>query len=133
MPASLPWIRWLFFASLLAFVYGASTRNSTRVTPEETIPSGLKRECRGELHIPFMSCKRYCRVRWIAFFPKYQREDLPDGTPCKRFLVLKGICKNGKCVKRSLASVTKRPGESFTPIIRTAEPTTTTLAPLSND
>uniref|UniRef100_A0A023G4N2 Putative secreted protein n=1 Tax=Amblyomma triste TaxID=251400 RepID=A0A023G4N2_AMBTT len=133
MPASLPWIRWLFFASLLAFVYGASDRNRTAVTTEEAAQPEEKRVCKGELRIPFMPCARYCRVSWIAFFPKYKRWNLPDGTSCKRFLLFRGVCKDGKCVKQKRPKVTKRPGESFTPIIRTAEPTTTTLAPLSND
>uniref|UniRef100_A0A023FTR6 Putative secreted mucin n=1 Tax=Amblyomma parvum TaxID=251391 RepID=A0A023FTR6_AMBPA len=132
MPASLPWIRWLFFAGLLALVYAARTANTTEKPTEATTRPKIK-QCKGELHIPFMPCRRYCRVRWIAFFPKYKREDLPDGTMCKRLLVFKGICQHGKCVKIKRAKVTKAPKRNYTDITRTAEPTTTTVAPLMND
>uniref|UniRef100_A0A6M2E755 Putative secreted mucin n=1 Tax=Amblyomma tuberculatum TaxID=48802 RepID=A0A6M2E755_9ACAR len=133
MPASLPWIRWLFFAGLLACVCAARAENTTEATTEETTEEKTRAVCKGELHIPFMPCRRYCRVSWIAFFPKYERENLPDGTNCKRFLLLKGICKKGKCVKIKHAKVTKPPRVNFTDITRTAEPSTTTMATVSND
>ncbi|XP_077507520.1 uncharacterized protein LOC144118455 [Amblyomma americanum] len=133
MPASLPWIRWLFFAGLLAFVCARRIGNTTNETTEEISGAKVNAACRGELHIPFMQCKRYCRVSWILFFPKYQREFLPDGTRCKRLLLFKGVCKQGKCVKEKRAKVTKAPKYNYTDITRTAEPSSTTLAPLSNE
>uniref|UniRef100_A0A023FFC6 Putative secreted mucin n=1 Tax=Amblyomma cajennense TaxID=34607 RepID=A0A023FFC6_AMBCJ len=132
MPAALPWIRWLFFAGLLAFVCARRIQNTTEetTTQETTLPK-VNAACKGELHIPFMPCRRYCRVSWIAFFPKYEREDLPDGTKCKRLLLFKGVCKHGKCVKKKRAKGTRAPRYNYTDITRTAEPSTTTMATLS--
>ncbi|KAH7956575.1 hypothetical protein HPB52_010675 [Rhipicephalus sanguineus] len=89
-------------------------------------------ECKGELYIPFKPCVRYCRVSWVLFVPKYQEQQVADGTQCRRLLILKGVCFHGRCVKPT-GPVTKAPQFNFTAIMMTAEPTTTTPAPLRLD
>ncbi|XP_037566444.1 uncharacterized protein LOC119446160 [Dermacentor silvarum] len=122
MPASFPWVKWLLFSCLLVVVYaGENTR----------MKDGS--ECKGELYIPFMPCKRFCRVKWILIVPHYKKIEVADGTPCKRRLILPGICSHGECVKKEEGKVTKAPVINFTDIMMTAEATTTTLAPLRED
>ncbi|XP_070390116.1 uncharacterized protein [Dermacentor albipictus] len=121
MPASLPWMKWLLFSCLMV-----------AVCTGEKIRMRDGKKCKGELYIPFKPCLRYCRVKWILFVPSYKQVEVEDGTPCKRLLVLKGICSHGKCVKPG-AKVTKAPVLNFTDIMMTAEPTTTTPAPLRED
>lgn len=121
MPASFHWIKWLLFGCLLAVVFAG-----------EKVQMKYNRECKGELYIPFRPCVRYCRVGWMLFLPKYKEQEVEDGTPCKRLLVLRGVCLNGKCVKPK-GKVTRPPRINFTEITMTAEATSTTPAPLILD
>uniref|UniRef100_A0A131YFB3 Basic tail secreted protein n=1 Tax=Rhipicephalus appendiculatus TaxID=34631 RepID=A0A131YFB3_RHIAP len=121
MPTSFPWVKLLLFSCLLVvFCAGEKVRMKNGV------------ECKGELYIPFKPCVRYCRVRWMLIVPKYQEQQVADGTKCRRLLILRGVCMNGRCVKPT-GAVTKPPRMNFTAIMMTAEATSTTPAPLRND
>uniref|UniRef100_A0A224Y473 Basic tail secreted protein n=1 Tax=Rhipicephalus zambeziensis TaxID=60191 RepID=A0A224Y473_9ACAR len=121
MPTSFPWVKSLLFSSLLVVICAGQ---------KVRMKNGA--ECKGELHIPFKPCVRYCRVAWLFFVPKYQEQQVADGTNCRRLLILKGICEHGRCVKLT-GKVTKAPKINFSPITMTAEPTSTTSAPLIVD
>uniref|UniRef100_L7MC54 Putative secreted peptide n=1 Tax=Rhipicephalus pulchellus TaxID=72859 RepID=L7MC54_RHIPC len=121
MPTSFPWVKLLLFSCLLVAVCGG-----------ERVKMKNGAECKGELYIPFKPCVRYCRVSWVLFVPKYQEQQVEDGTKCRRLLILKGVCMQGRCVKPR-RKVTKRPIMNFTAITMTAEPTSTTPSPLRHD
>ncbi|KAL3195825.1 hypothetical protein MRX96_015712 [Rhipicephalus microplus] len=120
MQESFPWVKLLLLSCLLAVVYA-----------REKVRMKNGAECKGELYIPFKPCVRYCRVSWVLFVPKYQEQQVADGTPCRRLLILRGVCQHGRCVK--LGKVTKAPKINFTAITMTAEPTSPTVAPLVAD
>uniref|UniRef100_A0A0K8RE03 Putative salivary kunitz domain protein n=1 Tax=Ixodes ricinus TaxID=34613 RepID=A0A0K8RE03_IXORI len=49
-------------------------------------------------------CRFKCQHGYwgLRSFPGFTVEDKPDGTPCWKFLgLIKGECKNGRCVKRT--------------------------------
>uniref|UniRef100_A0A224YC06 Basic tail secreted protein n=1 Tax=Rhipicephalus zambeziensis TaxID=60191 RepID=A0A224YC06_9ACAR len=62
MPTSFPWVKLLLFSCLLVVICAGQ---------KVRMKNGA--ECKGELHIPFKPCVRYCRVAWLFFCTEVSR------------------------------------------------------------